>query len=108
MNLPHGFDDDDDFFDSYDVEQVNAGMSLTPLDLDEAAHPTEEQLAHAARFRKPVALLVSAMALLSVVAIAVRAATPNGSQRTLVAHYSAALASPTPAAITTTSLEQQA
>ena len=93
MDSPTGFDHDD-FFGSYDAEQANAGMSITPHEFDDAADrpPSREQLAHWGRFRKPVGLLVGAMALLSVIALGKAGSREEVSERPLVAHYSSAIA----------------
>ena len=101
MNSLTGFDDHEDFFGSYDAEE--GGMSLAPLGFDEAEAqpPTSEQLAHSARFRRPVALVVSGMALLSIVALGKHGFQQLGSQRELVAHYGSALAA-SPLATTAT------
>jgi len=93
MDSPTGFDHDD-FFGSYDAEQANAGMSITPHEFDDAADrpPSREQLAHWGRFRKPVGLVVGAMALLSVVALGKAGSHEELAERPLVAHYGSALA----------------
>ena len=93
MDSPTGFDHDD-FFGSYDAEQANAGMSLTPHEFDDAADrpPSEEQLAHWGRFRKPVGAVIAAMALLSLVGLGIGSAHHEVSVRPLVAHYGSAIA----------------
>jgi hypothetical protein len=93
MDSPTGFDHDD-FFGSYEAEQANAGMSLTPHEFDDAADrpPSREQLAHWGRFRRPVGLIVGAMALLSVVALGKVGSREEASERPLVAHYGSAIA----------------
>ena len=98
MDSPTGFDHDD-FFGSYDAEQANAGMSITPHEFDDAADrpPSREQLAHWGRFRKPVGLIVGAMALLSVIALGKVGSRQELSERPLVAHYSSAIAAPSSA-----------
>ncbi|HYP74626.1 MAG TPA: hypothetical protein VER12_01650 [Polyangiaceae bacterium] len=93
MNSAPDFDDED-FFGSYDADQANAGMSFE-FDDPDARPPTREQLAHLTRFRKPVAAVVSALGLLSIVALASRGAPRYVSERALVAHYGAALPAPT-------------
>ena len=97
-------EDDDDFFGSYAADQASA------LDFDEMEPPppTEQQLAHWARFRRPVALVVAGMALLSVVALGTRSARQPSYERELITHYGSALAAPTRAAITTSTVEQTA
>jgi hypothetical protein len=95
MDSATDFEHEDDFFASYDGEQRSAAA----LELEEEAEPpTREQLAHRARFRRPVAIVVSAMSLLSVVALAANGSMQHASQRELVAHYGAAIAAPMPAA----------
>ncbi|HYQ01204.1 MAG TPA: hypothetical protein VER96_21180 [Polyangiaceae bacterium] len=96
MDSPTGFDDDD-FFGSYDAERAHAATSIHPHELDDAGDrpPTEEQLAHWGRFRKPVGLVVGAMAFLSLVALAKRGSIEATSEHPLVAHYSSAIAAPT-------------
>src|SRR6478736_3513925 len=95
MDSPTGFDDDD-FFGSYDAEKAHAATSIHRHELDDAGArpPTQEQLAHWGRFRKPVGLVVGAMALLSLVAIAKRGSVEATSEHTLVAHYGSAIAAP--------------
>jgi len=87
--------DDDDFFGSYDAEQVHAGMS-TPLEFDDDGNsrPTREQLAHWGRFRKPVGLVVAAMGVLSLVALSKRGTHEDVPERPLVANYGASLPAP--------------
>jgi len=100
--------DDDDFFGSYDPEKAG-GVSLASLEFDAAeAPPTAEQLAHWTRFRRPVAGVVAAMALLSIVALEKHGSQQHGSERELIAHYSAALAAPTLSATTAASAKQTA
>jgi hypothetical protein len=93
MDSPTGFDDDD-FFGSYDAEQANAGMSITPHEFDDAGDnpPSREQLAHWGRFRKPVGLIVGAMTLLSAIALGKVGSREEVPDRPLVAHYSSAIA----------------
>lgn len=99
MNSPTGFDDDD-FFGNYDAGKSHAGTSVTPLEFEEDDRPpTREQLAHWGRFRKPVGLVVGAMALLSLVALAKVGSHAAESERPLIAHYGAALAAAPPRAI---------
>jgi hypothetical protein len=95
MDSQTGFDDDEDFFGSYDAEQ--GGVSLAPLGFDdaEAQPPTPERLAHLTRFRRPVAAVVASMALLSIVALGIHGSRQHGAQRGLVAHYGASVAAPT-------------
>src|SRR6478609_3482536 len=104
MDSPTGFDDDD-FFGSYDAEKAHAATSIHPHELDDAGDrpPTQEQLAHWGRFRRPVGLVVGAMALLSLVAIAKRGSVEATSEHPLVAHYGSAIAAP--AGIASTSEE---
>lgn len=93
MNSPTGFDHDD-FFGNYDAEQANAGMSLTPHEFDDAGDrpPSQEQLAHWGRFRKPVGAVIAAMALLSLVGLGIGSAHHEVAVRPLVAHYGSAIA----------------
>ena len=86
--------DDEQFFDSYDAEQATAALSLPPLESEAQDLPSsEEQLARITRFRKPVALVLGALAMLLVVAVQERGAQ-HQKQRELVAHYSAATPAP--------------
>jgi hypothetical protein len=96
MDSPTGFDHDD-FFGSYDAERAH-GMSVTPLEFDDLSDhpPSNEQLAHWGRFRKPVGIIVAAMTLLSLVALGKGTSHEEVSDRPLVAHYGAALAAATP------------
>ena len=95
MDSQIGFDEHEDFFESYEAEQAR---SLAPLELDvENRAPSAEQLARSARFRKPVALFVSVMALFaaaSLVSLKVHIAQPG-----LVARYSAALPATAPTTV---------
>jgi len=94
----NGFEDDEHFFASYQPEQANSGQSQTDLDFEEAP-PSQAQLAHWARFRRPVGSFVAAMALLSVVALVKRDSERDSMpQRELVAHFGAAVAAPSVAA----------
>jgi hypothetical protein len=103
MDSPTGFDHDD-FFGSYDAERAH-GMSVTPPEVDEDAKPpSREQLAHWGRFRKPVGMVVGAMALLSLVALG-KDASQEVSEHALVAHYGSALAAATPSAPSVSSEE---
>jgi len=101
MDSLTAFDEDEDFFGSYDAEE--GGMSLAPLGFDDAdaQPPTPEQLAHLSRFRKPVAGIVASMTLLSIVALGVHGSRQRGSGQELVAHYGAAIAAPTLGATST-------
>jgi hypothetical protein len=90
-----GFDEDEAFFQGYDSEQAAPTLSPFEMDITDQA-PSPEQLAHAARFRKPVAAVVAALSLLSVVALGMRGSRQS-SQRQLVARYNAALPAPTAA-----------
>ena len=99
-----GLEDDDDFFGSYAAEQA----SELEFDETEPHAPTEEQLAHRGRFRRPVAAVVAGMALLSIVALGTRGARQPSFERELVAHYGAALVPPTESASTSTALQQPA
>lgn len=85
-----GFDEHEGFFESYDAEQE---LSVASFELPNEA-PSAEQLARSGRFRKPVALLVSAMALFS--AAALISLHRRAAQSELVAHYGAALPAATP------------
>src|SRR6478735_4469714 len=96
MNCPPDFDDDDEFFGRYDADRADAVLSLD-FDDDDARPPTREQLAHLTRFRKPVAWIVAAMSLLSIVALAKRGPPAYEPERTLVAHYGSALPAKTAA-----------
>jgi hypothetical protein len=90
MDSLTSLNEEEEFFGSYDAEQ---GMSATlELGDTETQPPTREELAHLARFRRPVAFVVGGMTLLSLVALG-----KQGSRRELVAHYSSALAAPPPA-----------
>ena len=83
-------DEEERFFGSYDAERGNQA----PLEFEpEAPPPTQEELAHLARFRRPVALGVATLALFSFVAL--ESHGPPRPRRELVAHYGAALAAPT-------------
>ena len=99
------FDEDDDagFFRRYEAEQASRSLSAFELDQVEPEPPSPEELARSARFRKPVALFVGAMSLLSLSALALRGAQPIDvaqraprAQRTLVAHYAAAIPASAP------------
>jgi hypothetical protein len=109
-----GFDDDEDadFFRSYDAEQASQALATHELGGAEASAPSPEQVAHSARFRKPVALFLGAMALLSLSALALRGAEPvipaPKAHRELVAHYGAALPAATPVAVTATAGSSEA
>ncbi|MEI9941235.1 MAG: hypothetical protein WDO69_28790 [Pseudomonadota bacterium] len=107
---PTGLEDEQDFFESYDAERAKAELSSASLSFDEleVQPPTPEQLAHAARFRRPVALVVASMALMSMVALVEHGSLQRGSERELVAHYGAALAAPVPSASATETVEQTA
>ena len=99
--------DEDDFFGSYDPEKAG-GVALASLDFDAAEPPpTPEQLAHWTRFRRPVAGVVAAMGLLSIVALGIQGSQQHGSQRELVAHYGAAIAAPTLTATTKQTAEAE-
>jgi hypothetical protein len=105
MDCPTDFEEEENFFRSYEAEQARAAEF--DLDSDEARPATREELAHLSRFRKPVALVMAAMGLLSIVALGIRgsrrefvaldessaAHTPH---RALVAHYGSAIPTPTP------------
>lgn len=99
MDSPTGFDHDD-FFGSYDAEQASAGMSMTPHEFDDAGErpPSQEQLAHWGRFRKPVGMVIAAMTLLSLVALGKGSSREAAWERPLVAHYGSALAAAAPSA----------
>ena len=101
MDCVTGFDEDEYFFASYDTEQASIGVSLAWQEFDEAEArvPTPEQLSHLGRFRRPVAGVVAALALLSIVALAKHGFLRHGAQRELVAHYGSAIAAPTATAI---------
>lgn len=88
--------DDDDFFERYACGQA----AFAELEAAEAQPPTPEQLAHLARFRKPVAWVVGGLALFSLLALEEHGArraflARYGAPRELVAHYRSALAGPT-------------
>lgn len=91
----NGFEDDEHFFASYQPEAASSAQSQTDLEFEEQA-PSEAQLAHWARFRRPVGSFVAAMALFSVVAL-VKRDSERGPEppRELVAHLRAAVAAPT-------------
>lgn len=74
MDSLTGFEEDDYFFNSYDALAADEGSaavhSLVPLELEAAEDPpSPEQLAHAARFRRPVATIVGALGLLACFAV---------------------------------------
>lgn len=106
MDPVAGFDDDehDDFFRRHDAEDARQSHAAFESEPTEPSAPTPEQLAHFGRFRKPVALIVGAMSVLSVAGLALRrsehALLPEAprAHRGLVAHYGAALTAPPPAA----------
>jgi hypothetical protein len=110
MDCVTGFDEDEYFFASYDTEQASIGVSLAWQEFDEAEArvPTPEQLSHLGRFRRPVAGVVAALALLSIVALAKHGFLRHGAQRELVAHYGSAIAAPTATAIAGATVEQTA
>jgi hypothetical protein len=103
MDSLAGFDqdDDEDFFRRYDAEAASKLLSAQELDA-EPPPPSPEQVAHSARFRKPVALFLGAMTLLSLTALALRGSAPasvaRSAQRELVAHYGAAIPAARPVA----------
>src|SRR6187551_2914883 len=97
-------EDDDDFFGSYAAEQVSA----LEFDETEPQAPTEEQLAHRGRFRRPVAVVVASMALLSIVALGTRGARQPSFERELVARYGSAIVPTAENPSTITTLEQPA
>ena len=107
MDSPNGFEDEEAFFASYDAEQANAAAQLE-LDAEAAQPPTREELAHLARFRRPVAIVVSSMALLSILALGMHGSLQRSSQREFVAHYSSAIAAPPPAAVATGAVQPKA
>ncbi|HEY0469950.1 MAG TPA: hypothetical protein VGC79_37445 [Polyangiaceae bacterium] len=82
--------EDELFFESYEAERVN-GRGPLPFEFDavEAQPPTAEQLAHFTRFRRPVAWVMAAMGLLSLVALGQHASQQN-SRREVVAHVGSA------------------
>ena len=98
MDSLTGSDDEQDFFEGYAAEQANLGLSLAASEFNdlEPQPPTPAELAHRARFRKPVAVVISSMALLSLVALGMQGSLTRDPSRELVAHYSAALAAPSP------------
>jgi hypothetical protein len=96
MDSRTDFDEDERFFDSYDAERAAAEDSLRALESEaaEGDHPTDEQLAHRARFRKPVAWVVAGLGLFSLLALEEHGAQQHTAQRQLVAHYNASLPAP--------------
>jgi hypothetical protein len=104
MDSQAGLDDDEDFFGRYDAEQASQSLSTLELDAEPPAL-SADQLAHSARFRKPVAWFLGAMTLLALTALALRssepafvaASTPRA-PREFVAHYGAAIPAATPVA----------
>lgn len=109
MDLLTGSDDEQDFFEGY-AEQANLGLSLAASEFDdlEPQPPTPAELAHRARFRRPVAVIISSMALLSIVALGMQGSLTRDPSRELVAHYSAAIAAPTPVEAPTATAEPTA
>ncbi|HET7542405.1 MAG TPA: hypothetical protein VFK05_21195 [Polyangiaceae bacterium] len=86
--------DDEDFFDRYACEQA-----VAEVDAADTPSPSAEELAHHARFRKPVAWIVTGLALFSLLALEEHGArraflARYGAPRELVAHYGSALAGP--------------
>jgi hypothetical protein len=110
MDSVTGFDEDEYFFGSYDAEQASVGASPASHELGEAEAqpPSPEQLTHLARFRRPVAGVVAAMALLSIVGLVRYGSLQHAAQRELVAHYGSASAAPTLSATASGSVEQSA
>jgi hypothetical protein len=98
------FEDEERFFASYEAEQATAASP--ELDSEAGQPPTPEELAHLARFRRPVLVVVASMALLSIVALGMHGSLQRGSQRQLVAHYHSALTAPTSAGAVTGALER--
>jgi hypothetical protein len=106
MDPSAGFDEEhEDFFRAYDAERASHSLATFEPDEPEPAPPSPEQLAHFARFRKPVALFLGAMAVLSLTALGLRssqhgfsAPTTAHAQRTLVAHYASAIPAAAPLA----------
>ena len=112
MDSPTDFEDDEHFFGSYDAQHAASSAQLE-LEAADAQPPTQEQLAHRGRFKRLVSVIITGMAVFSLVALAMpaservaethgarhaRVARQHAAERELVAHYGAAVAAPDPAA----------
>jgi len=101
------FEDEDDFFGSYDAERVALSSTLE-FDDAETEAPSRERLAHLARFRRPVTAVVASMGLFSIMALVEHGSSQHAAQRELVVHYGSAIAAPTPAPIANATVERTA
>ena len=84
-----GFEEDEHFFSSYENEQECSIVALE-FDITDAHGASEEQLAHSGRFRRPVAMVVTALALFSLMALTIHGSRPDFTRSKLEAHYGAA------------------